>query len=336
MTTLGQLLGSVLRDVSRSFFISIRLLPRRLREPIGLAYLLARSTDTLADTTSVPVALRMEALQTVKGMIQGSEPDFSGGLDDLQRSFIPLQTDAAERTLLQVLPDCLRLLALLNAADRGDIRDLLRQITRGQMLDLERFGHPEADSGLNSAAELNEYTYLVAGCVGEFWTSLCFRYLINFSRRSEAEMTALGVSYGNGLQLTNILRDAGADLAAGRCYFPADELQAHGVQWRDLRHEPERFQPVYQNWLDAAQRGLEAGMEYVAAVDNFRVRAATVLPALIGASTLSLLRRAGPAALLAKIKVSRQEVRATLATVTLTLARRDTLQAMFKRAIGGT
>eukprot|EP01034_Spumella_vulgaris_P003029 gene3029-3914_t len=38
---------ALLRGVSRSFYVSIRLLPGPLREPVAAAYLLARATDTI-------------------------------------------------------------------------------------------------------------------------------------------------------------------------------------------------------------------------------------------------------------------------------------------------
>ena len=327
--TLPQLLGAVLRDVSRSFFISIRLLPRRLRQPVGLAYILARSTDTIADTPEVPVEERAAALQKLSAAIAGDGPAELGAIQD---SFARRQTNEAERKLITLLPESVRMLDLLNAADRADIREVLAKITRGQKLDLERFGHPGTIRPLATASDLNEYTYLVAGCVGEFWTRLCFRYVVNFSRQSEQQMAKLGVEYGKGLQLVNILRDAHADLANGRCYFPEEELSRAGLSAADLPKEPARFQPIYGKWLDSAQGGLEAGMQYALAIDHARVRAATVLPALIGARTIAMLRAAGPAAVQEKVKVPRKEVRGMIATVALTLARREALRAMFDRA----
>ena len=323
------LLRPILRDVSRSFYVSIRMLPRRLREPVKLAYLLARATDTLADTADIPATARTEALRNLASAIQGENA--ADAIVDLRQSFAPLQTNAAERTLIEVLPACLQLLELMNAADRGDIRELLSKITRGQMLDLERFGQPNGTRALASAADLLEYTYLVAGCVGEFWTHLCFRYIANFTEDLENRMLELGKQYGSGLQLVNILRDAHVDLANGRCYFPEEELQAIGLSPEQILQQPERFLPIYQNWLDQAERGLQSGMEYVRAVEHFRARAATVLPALIGARTLSMLRAAGPAALREKIKVPRKEVRGMIGTVALTLAKRDVLDQMFQR-----
>jgi farnesyl-diphosphate farnesyltransferase len=312
--TSAQLLGPILRDVSRSFFISIRLLPRRLREPIGIAYLLARTTDTVADTTAVPVAQRAEMLRRLSRFIEGDGD--ANVIVDLRESFAPLQTNESERALIDALPQIIERFGIMNPADAGDIRNALAQITRGQMLDLER-------PVLATAAELNEYTYLVAGCVGEFWTRLCCRYIDNFTALSENEMIALGVRYGSGLQLANVLRDAHVDLANGRCYFPRDEVGAPN-EWPQL-------EPVYRKYLDEAQRGLDAGMEYVRAIKHFRVRAATALPALIGARTLSILRAAGANALRERVKVSRKEIRAMIATVALTLADRQSLTRMFER-----
>jgi farnesyl-diphosphate farnesyltransferase len=332
MITLGQLLGPILRDVSRSFFISIRLLPRRLREPIGLAYLLARTTDSLADSGNVPLEARIEALQKLAAVIQ--QDDGEENMRQLSKSFDSFQPNASERRLLDVLPDCLRMLSLLNPADRADIRNVLSSINRGQLLDLQRFGESATIQALPTAAELDQYTYLVAGCVGEFWTALCSRYLEKFSRKSEAEMARLGVQYGKALQLINILRDLQADLASGRCYLPADELSAAGLKPADIMTHSDTVLSVYRKWLDLAQAGLEAGMDYILAIEHFRVRAATALPAIIGAKTLTLLRDAGTGAVQKKLKISRKEVRGTVAAVALTLAGRDSLRAMFKRASG--
>jgi farnesyl-diphosphate farnesyltransferase len=321
-----ELRGSILRSVSRSFYVSIRLLPRRLREPVGLGYLLARAADTLADTTEIPAALRKETLGTLASAIQGKASP-----DRIVQSFAPLQKNEAERTLIESLPHCLEGLDRLNAADRGDIRVVLAKITQAQAMDIERFSEIGQLRALATTANLRDYTYLIAGCVGEFWTHLCFRYIANFADKSENEMLELGKQYGNGLQLVNILRDAHADLREGRCYFPQEELQAVGLSPSEILLDPKGFEPIYRRWLDEAERGLDSGMKYVRAINHFRVRGATALPALIGARTIALLREAGRTALEQKIKVPRKEVRAMIASVAITLAKRDTLDEMFRR-----
>jgi len=321
---------TILRSVSRSFYLSIRFLPVQLREPIALAYLLARTTDTVADTTVVSNHVRRETLEVLSNGIQGTTS--RDVVVNMMASFIPLQTSKSERELLQSLPDCLAWLERMEQADRDDVRDVLSKITRGQMLDLERFRNPHEICALPTAADLDEYTYLVAGCVGEFWTRICFRHVHEFANRSEDEMLALGKRYGMALQLINILRDAGSDLRAGRCYFPEDELSAAELNASEIFSETERFQPIYRAWLQKAKAGLECGIRYACAIQNRRVRAATVLPALIGARTLALLEIAGPTAVHKTVKVPRAEVRRMIFALATSLASLKQINCLYQRA----
>ena len=314
-STRQELRGPLLRSVSRSFYLSLRFLPKRLRDPLSLAYSLARATDTIADTPEPPVSLRAEALRKLAAAIQGTAPQETAA--QLRETFATLQSNGAERTLIEQLPGLLQWLDELAAEDRAEVRDVLVKINRGQLLDLERFGAATEIVALNNAAELDEYTYLVAGCVGEFWTRLCFRHVNNFTDRSETDMCGLGRQYGQGLQLINILRDAGDDLRNGRCYFPADELESLGVEAADIQREPARIEPVMKVWRVKAERWVEAGIEYASAIGNRRVRFATALPALIGVRTLTLLRNAGSEALRRRVKVSRTETRAMIAASAL-------------------
>lgn len=322
---------SILRSVSRSFYLSIRLLPGGVRRPSGLAYLLARASDTLADTTNVTPPLRAETLATLAAVIQDkNSPDALADLIDL---FAPHQTNRAEKRLIETLPQCIEELHRLEPADQGDVRTVLSKINQGQTLDLLRFGDRLEPRALATDLELHEYTYLVAGSVGEFWTRLCLRHLRNFSERSEAEMLELARGYGSGLQLINILRDAHGDLQAGRCYFPMEDLKEIGLAPGDILMDPGRFEFVFEKWRNEAQRGLTAGMNYVHGIRSRRVRAATVLPALIGARTLSLLRAAGSGALRLNIKVPRPEVRAMIWRVATALASPNVLNRMFVDAL---
>ena len=271
----------------------------------------------------------METLKLLSNGIQGTAS--RDVVADLLTSFVSLQENASERQLLESIPDLLARLEGMEHADRSDIRLVLEKITRGQMLDLQRFDNPQEIRSLSTAADLDEYTYLVAGCVGEFWTRLCFRHVRQFSSRSEDEMLVLGKRYGMALQLINVLRDAGSDLQAGRCYFPEHELSAAHLTPSQILSEPERFQPIYRSWLEKAKTGLTSGMEYSRAIQNRRVRAATVLPALIGARTLSLLEASGTTALQRPVKIPRGEVRAMILSLGLTLASRRRIDAIYDR-----
>ena len=321
---------AILRSVSRSFYLSIRFLPIQLREPIALAYLLARATDSVADTQGISVPVRIETLKILSDGIQGKAS--RDVVVDLIAAFVPLQEKTSERQLLESLPDCLSWLNQMEQADRKDIRVVLEKITHGQMLDLQRFDNPQVIRALGTAADLDEYTYLVAGCVGEFWTRLCFRHVRNFARLSEDEMLALGKRYGMALQLINVLRDAGSDLRAGRCYFPEYELNAAHLNASQILSEPGRLQPIYRAWLEKAKVGLQCGIQYSRAIQNRRLRGATVLPALIGARTLALLEEAGAGVLQRTTKVRRREVRTMIWSLAISLSHRSVIDAIFSRA----
>jgi Phytoene/squalene synthetase len=199
----------------------------------------------------------METLKMLSNGIQGTAS--RDVVVDLVASFVTLQKDPSERKLLESLRHCLEWLENAEKADRNDIRVVLEKIAQGQLLDLQRFGNPVEIRALSTAAELDEYTYLVAGSVGEFWTRLCFRHVRNFASPSEDEMLALGKRYGMALQLINVLRDAGADLRAGRCYFPEYELGAAHLVPPQILSEPERFEPIYRTWLEKQRLGWNAG-----------------------------------------------------------------------------
>jgi farnesyl-diphosphate farnesyltransferase len=146
-------------------------------------------------------------------------------------------------------------------------------------------------------------------------------------------MRELGIRYGQGLQLINILRDTGDDLRQGRCYLPADELESLGLAPGEILRDPTRVEPILKNWRQKAEEGIEAGIDYAAAIRNRRVRFATALPALIGARTLALLREAGPDAIRRKIKVPRAEIRKL--TMSSMLASPRSLRAKFAK-LGGS
>ena len=324
---------ALLRGVSRSFYLSVRLLPPALRRPVALGYLLARATDTVADTAAAPVAQRQGLLAALAAAI--SEAQASAACSTLLQAFAPLQSDPAEQALILRVDEALAALGALPAADRSDVQAVLRHIVHGQALDLQRFpGDTAAVHALPDAAALHEYTYLVAGCVGEFWTDLSLRHVAGYARLPARQMRTLGRSFGCGLQLVNIVRDAGADLADGRCYFPRDELAAAGLAPEHIAADPQRFMPVWHRWQAAAAAGMEDGLAYALAVEPRRQRLAAALPALLGARTLALLRHAGVQGLQRRVKVPRREVHAVLARTLLSLANRGVLQSQFDRLAG--
>jgi farnesyl-diphosphate farnesyltransferase len=311
VATLGKDNQQLLKEVSRSFYLTIRILPRPLRAPIGLAYLWARLTDTIADTEILPSQDRLIALGQAESALEGASISL-----DYDR-LISAQREESEARLLRLAPQILQLIHRLEAEDRADVLTVLRVISGGQRLDLERFsGIPPGEvRALKDAAELDDYTFRVAGCVGEFWTRVCRRHLFPTASLDEQRFLAEAIQFGKGLQMVNILRDLPKDLEMGRCYLPLEDLRAAGLEPIDLKGPGawKRFEPVYRACVEKAEGLLASGWHYTLTIPRgvIRVRLACAWPILIGSMTLKKLVQAGPRVLEkgARVKVSRSEVR---------------------------
>jgi farnesyl-diphosphate farnesyltransferase len=328
-------LPSLLRDTSRSFYLTLRILPRAVRPQVGLAYLLARTTDTIADSDLVSLESRLNALAALRDRIMGAS---SAPLNFF--SLVPGQESEPERVLLERSEETLRILAGFAEEDRRLIREVLNTIISGQELDLKRFGPPHFPNlaALETDAELDDYTWRVAGCVGEFWTRICRAHLFPRENVDDPALLRDGIRFGKGLQLVNILRDIPADLSKGRCYIPRQSLRAAGLAPEDLRsaaNEP-RFRALYQTWLDRAGDHLQAGWNYTNALPagQWRLRLACAWPILIGARTLRRLRSENVLDATRRIKISRPEVRAIAARSILLLAWPSGWKAQFRREMG--
>jgi farnesyl-diphosphate farnesyltransferase len=166
---------------------------------------------------------------------------------------------------------------------------------------------------LRNDAELDDYTYRVAGCVGEFWTKMCRAHLFRKAQLDDARLLADGVRFGKGLQLVNILRDLPVDLRKGRSYLPADGLAAVGLSPTDLLQptNESRLRPFYNTLLDRAEAHLAAGWAYTNALPRGQVRVglACAWPILIGVETIKRLRVENVLDPGRRIKITRAGVR---------------------------
>lgn len=323
------LLTDLLKSVSRSFYLTLRILPSEIRRQIGLAYLLARASDTIADTDAVPVQARLHALEWLRQRVAGTANNpldlarFCIATPNTDGTRIGAVASDAERHLLLRLEEALQLLPGFPPDDQAHIRKVLEIITAGQELDLRRFelGRQSAAPGdgpraLQTWAEFDDYTYRVAGCVGEFWTRICYAHLHDLDPANLAEQLSDGVAFGQGLQMVNILRDLPKDLSNGRCYIPVEMLRDSGLAPLDLTNPAAmpRFRTLYMRLLDVAESRLTQGWTYSTrlARSQRRVRLACAWPLLIGFRTIAHLRHANALDASLRVKISRKEIRAVI------------------------
>lgn len=288
------LLGTVLKQVSRSFYLTLQILPRGVRRPVGLAYLLARAADTIADTALIERADRLKRLELFREALRNGKRE---RLSLLNESLSAASRNAAERELVARLDEAFALLQALAPEDQSRVQSVVLTLTEGMAMDLATF--PGEDEGrlvaLETRADLDRYTYYVAGCVGEFWTDIHMAHRRSLAGWDREGMRRLGVRFGKALQMTNVLRDLPRDLRIGRCYLPRQELEALGLRLADLL-EPttmHKVKPLLRDLLAVTLDHYESAWAYTMAIprQEMRMRLACVWPLFIGLKTLALIGR---------------------------------------------
>lgn len=300
----------LLKSVSRSFYISLMIVPHRVRDIFGLAFLCCKIADTIADTKLIDRAKRRESLEAYRQAFSG-ESLMAPALDvDPEKS--------AEAKLLAAVAHIFSEVNALPKSDRLHLHWLLPELTRGMITDLEFFGEDAKTlKALPDDASLRKYTYAVAGCVGRFWTRVLKDHF-HFAQFQDKSTEEIGEELGHGLQLVNILRDLPRDLRQGRLYLPQTSLQKANLTPEDLLN-PKKLsavKPFLQSYIDRARHSLAFGEEYIARIPWYarRLRAAVDVPMRLGIQTLDLLE-SSPHWLSPEspIKVSRSRVYWTLA-----------------------
>jgi len=288
------LLGPLLKGVSRSFYLTLAVLPKGMRDPVGLGYLLARAADTIADTTLISPEQRLALLLALREQVNGA----GGGealVAQLTSEVAARQTQSDERVLLESVGGALAVLKELDETDREAVQAIVTTLSTGMEFDLRTFGDEHSGElvALREWEQLDRYTYLVAGCVGEFWTKMTYAHVPRALRGNADEVVERGVRFGKALQLTNVLRDCAKDLRIGRCYLPTEMLAWYGLRPEDLlaADGSRRARALLFALVERTLERYRDALAYTLAIrsTSIRLRLACIWPIAIGIETLRLL-----------------------------------------------
>lgn len=209
-------LYSHLTNVSRSFAITIPLMAAPLKDYVSLAYLICRIVDTVEDDPEASIFDKITWLSDFS-FLAGDEFEQHDVLMELRQRALEL-TLASNKDEVALIADLEPVINLLLSFP-DEIKDT---ICHGVAI----LGHGMATSLRNSLDaehsfdldEVDTYCYFVAGVVGEMLAEL---FSISDHKADHKELMELSVSFGEGLQLTNILRDRAKDAARGVTFLPA-------------------------------------------------------------------------------------------------------------------
>jgi farnesyl-diphosphate farnesyltransferase len=335
------LLRDVLRRVSRSFYLTLSVAPVQTRRTVGLGYLFCRTADTIADTSIIPPGERLNTLTRYRE--QFLQPTVQWPfINDLSTRLVPHQGTEGEQVLLSKLRDCFLLLSTLPPRDQELIRELVATLTNGMAMDLSAFpgDSQQTARALPTMKEMDQYCYYVAGCVGEFWTRLHRHYFPKMAdSMTEEAQCQLAVHFGKGLQLTNLLKDIGQDLARGRCYVPQELLTPVGLTPQLLTgtSAPSALRPVLGQLLMVTLLHLDEGWRYIRQLPKrpVRLRLACLWPHLLALKTLRLIATADRLLEPTPVKISRSSVYRTMAASTSAVWSPPLLERYHARLRGG-
>jgi 4,4'-diapophytoene synthase len=249
--------ASILQGVSRTFALTIPQLPLGLRKLVGNAYLLCRIADTIEDEVSFDgVRKRYFADQFVK-VVAGtvSAEQFSAELYPL----LSETTLPSERDLIRHTPKVIRVTHGFTPNQRSILARCIAIMAQG----MAQFQANKHDHGLRDLRELDAYCYYVAGVVGEMLTELFCDYSSDLAVNRK-RMLRLAVSFGQGLQMTNILKDVWEDRSRGACWLPQDIFRPYGYDLRGLSEErhPEAFAKGMERLIAIAHGHLQNALSY--------------------------------------------------------------------------
>ena len=314
-------LNTLLKNTSRSLYLSVKMLPHFMRPAFGLAYLLCRYADTIADTEVLPVEKRLDWIEQFPAIVKTQDyakqnllvKDLTGASDN------PYET-----ALIAHLEDCLKALLTIPAEQKAFIYDVVQAVCDGMSVDLTTFANRQgaAPVALKTRADLTHYCRLMGGKPGLFWSQLIYHtHTLNLP---QAEFYQWGQHIGDALQIVNILRDLPKDLQFGRCYFPQDQLEMQGLQPSALlkKGNSVRFEVIKYYWLRWGKENLQYAFDYFKALPkkNWRTRAAVAWPILWTADTFNKLAHTPDLLNPAKrVKISRGRIYFTMLVTPLLL-----------------
>ena len=222
--------AEALQGVSRTFALTIPQLPDALCDVVGNAYLLCRITDTIEDEPALSAEQKHEFSERFTEVVAGhQEPEsFACELGSLLSS----STTQSEHDLIANTARVIRITRGFNEVQRNVLDRCVRIMSQG----MAEFQKTATIDGLHDLPHLDQYCYYVAGVVGEMLTELFCDYSAEINERRE-ELLALSVSFGQGLQMTNILKDIWDDRHRGVCWLPQDVFQAAGFKLSSLSNE---------------------------------------------------------------------------------------------------
>ena len=316
----------ILQGVSRTFALTIPQLPEALRRVIGNAYLLCRITDTIEDDSALTSEQVKQLSHMFSEVVCGNT-----AAEEFAQKLYPLLSDhtiPAEHDLIKNTPTIIRITHSFNLTQRNALERCVRVMGQGMSI----YQEIESLEGLRDLSAMNQYCYYVAGIVGEMLTELFCDYSAEINTHKSALME-LSVSFGQGLQMTNILKDIWDDRKRGVCWLPQDIFLKNGFNLRDLHPGMTdiKFQAGLTELLGITKGHLYNALRYTCLIPSQEKGIRRFCLWAIGMAILTLkkINQHRNFSEGRQVKISRRSVKATILVTSLFASYDQALNSLF-------
>ncbi len=322
----------ILQGVSRTFALTIPQLPDSLERVVGNAYLLCRIADTIEDDKQLPYADKRQFSDRFIRVVNGTDDAQQFALD-LQPRLSASATDE-EHDLVRNTHAVIRITLSFNERQQAALQRCIRIMADG----MSRYQEANVANGLKDQQDMDSYCYYVAGVVGEMLTELFCDYSSVIDQHHD-ELMQLAVSFGQGLQMTNILKDIWDDQQRNMCWLPRSVLESHGVSLEDgapLRNG-EEFQQALGQLIGVARMHLSNALKYTLLLPSNETGIRRFCLWALGMAVLTLRNINSQRGFTSgdQVKISRRAVKTTIISTNL-LTRHDfLLRWLFNRLAAG-
>ncbi len=322
----------ILPHVSRTFAFTIPQLPPGLRNATTSAYLLCRIADTIEDEPAFPPHETLRFLKRLNEVIAGrAEP---APLAAELGSRLSACSTAHERDLVRHLGRIVAATQRLDPRQQTAIRRCLDVMSFG----MHHFQCSASLRGLPTLADLDSYCYYVAGVVGEMLTELFCASSPDIERNAVA-LRRLAPSFGQGLQMTNILKDLWEDRRRGACWLPGEVFARHGIDLErlDTQHLDPGFAAGLRELVGIAHAHLRSALSFTLLIPAAQTGIRRFCLWAIGLALLTLraIYRTPQFTAAEQVKVSRPQVMTIVSITNLTLHHDLLLMRLFERTARG-
>ena len=311
----------ILPSVSRTFALTIPQLPDKIRPVVANAYLLCRIIDTIEDEPNLSVEAKQHFHTMFQQVVEGSVT-----AEEFVSRFSPRLSDQVLESEKDLIANTEKVIKVTNSFGEYQ-QQLIHSCVANMSAGMSFFERQASLHGLENIRALDCYCYHVAGVIGEMLTGLFCEYSKDIASNMH-KMQWLAVSFGQGLQMTNIIKDIWDDRARKVCWLPRDIFWNLGFDiysLTDLKYD-KKFGAGLEYLIGLACTHLHNAMSYTLCIPSKEVGMRKFCLWAIGLAleTLSNIYARPYFTAGAQVKVTRTTVKGVVLTTSM-IARSDWL-----------